>query len=152
MAGSFLRAFEKGAFTAVKAIHFFSIILFFYFCCFQISDKFKKGEITLESAEQQAVAESTSASPDSPRNPPTDNKDSGSAVNAGEATVFAETKTSVTSPTSTGGNKLLWAVIIILTVYLLLNHIRWRRVNVEVNDLQSKVKALEAIISKINHP
>ncbi len=116
----------------------------------QISEQFKKGEITLESAEQQAIAEATSSNtPDSPRNPPLEARDASNPSSDIKIPSTAEPKPAAIA-TSIGGF-IQWVVVIVVVIYLMINHFRWRQVSIEVEELHSKLKALEVIVSKLNH-
>ncbi len=117
----------------------------------QISEQFKKGEITLESAEQQAIAEATSSNtPDSPRNPPLEARDASNPSSDVKTPSTTEAKPAAIA-TSTGGGLMQWVVVIVVVIYLMINHFRWRQVSIEVEELHSKLKALEVIVSKLNH-
>jgi hypothetical protein len=105
----------------------------------------------LENAEQQAISEASTSSnsPDSPRNPPVESKSDANHV--ADAKPDTKATSTASAPSGGGGGFLQWTVIIVVVFYLLINHFRWRRVAFEVNELQDKIKALEAIVSKLSH-
>ncbi len=113
----------------------------------QISEQFKKGEITLENAEEQALKETSS-----PSAAVTDSGKSVTDVPAASAVVMTPSVAIEQKPTtsSTEGSWKLWVLLMIMFIYLYRNHSHWNQVDIEISQLQSQINDLEAIINKLN--